>query len=267
MVILRAQLTVPSKPGVAPLDHPAMRLDFESPLAGQALDDLQIAQIAVGHPLAQGAAIGLVNPDFPQPNAALARRLQHPFGAGPIIRIGGMHHRRDQQATGIDQPMPLPSFDLFAAIDTTLRTTHFGAVHALGIHHARRRLRVLAPLDLRAHPPTQQVIQLRPDTLFSPLLEVIMHRTSWRKACGQEPPLAPRPQLIGQGIPHGPQIDRPFRPGLRRNLPMRAHQRPLGIRYIRLIDGRGRLDRRPTGAAIELPLPGFLVGVRDRQYT
>ncbi len=73
MVIFLAQLTVAAEPGVGALDHPAVWLDFKPALARQPLDNLQLAQLALSHPLAQRPTIGLVNPDLLQPDAALTR--------------------------------------------------------------------------------------------------------------------------------------------------------------------------------------------------
>jgi len=91
---------------------------------------------------AEGASVGLVDPNFAKPGHQRAQPIQQAHPSGAIVHIGCVNSGFPYPAPGVDQDLPLASARaaphyLFVAVNTAMLENHRGEFNALGVSDAQ----------------------------------------------------------------------------------------------------------------------------------
>jgi hypothetical protein len=106
--------------------------------------------------------------------------------------------RLEHEAFGVDQDVALTPLDLLGPIVTPVLPAYPGALHRLGIHHARAGLRI----SLQAHTQafSESSVDTLPGTIDTPSPEIVVDGWPSRKVVGKQAPLATALQDVEDGV-------------------------------------------------------------------
>jgi hypothetical protein len=115
-LIILAQSTILPQPGKGAFNNPAIRKHMEPFTFPPAPHNFQRTASVWLDPSHQRAGVAPIGPYPAQPGPRRPGLLQNPPSTLPIGNIRRMHHRHQDQAQGVHQQMPLPSFHLLADV-------------------------------------------------------------------------------------------------------------------------------------------------------
>ena len=124
--IVFAEATIEAKPSEGAFHHPTTGQHGETLLLLRAEDRLKAKAKTLRNPSLQRAAIGAVNPDetqFPAETAASSEQLPCPIA---VRQVGSSDQDGQCESQRIDEKMPFPSCDAFAAIASLAHLPVYG---------------------------------------------------------------------------------------------------------------------------------------------
>lgn len=116
VLVVLGQAPVFVKPCEGALDDPALADHLEAFGLVAAFDDVQQPVAEVGnllHELSAVAAVGVNAPEFGPFAALLAQHKEAPVA---VLDRGGHHSRRQDEAEGVDEQVPLDALDFLAGV-------------------------------------------------------------------------------------------------------------------------------------------------------
>src|SRR6266851_3825589 len=222
------ETAVSVEPGDGALDHPAALDEVEARGGLDALDDFD-------RPLAELFECGLefvagvagIGEDMAQPGKGIADGGEEERGSITILEACFMHDRADQQARCVGQDVALAALDLLAGVIPS-RAAGFGGLDRLAVDDPGGGTRFAAHRFTRQH--QQDMVDLPPQAVVAPGIEVVLHRGKGREILGQHAPLAAALGDVEDGVHHRSQRRRapPPAPLVRRWHQCRDH-RPFAI--------------------------------------
>jgi hypothetical protein len=152
---------------------------------------------------AEGASVGLVDPNFAKPGQQRAQPIQQTHPSGAIVHIGCVNSGFPYPTLGVDQDLPLASARaaphyLFVAVNTPMLENHRGEFNALGVSYAQAG-RTL-PVDVKTLQHVQRHVEALQRTVVSPFVKIIIHRRPVVKLTVQVTPLPAGPRQPQDGI-------------------------------------------------------------------
>ena len=137
--------------------------------------------------------VALVDPELLQTGELLVSTVQQQWHSCAILNVGGMHSGSEDQATGIDQEMPLAAIDALGAV-VAADTADARGADRLAVDDARTGLR-LAP-DHGSELATQDRVQKCPGAIEPPQPEVVIGGLPGWELVREQPPGAATPNDI-----------------------------------------------------------------------
>src|SRR6266852_1314940 len=200
--------SIPTMPGVRPLNHPAFlqrceafrarrtHLHFDAP-----------AGTMLGHPGVEGViVILLIRKDCGKTRKVLWRDgTEQERGCHPIIETGTGNEDSDQQPQRIHQQMPLAPVDFLAAIIPALGAPDLGGLDRLAIDARGTRGGLTPRFPARAF--AQGLDHLGPCPVVAPLGKVVIDSAFGQQIMRQHVPLTPTPVEIENRIEDFPHVD------------------------------------------------------------
>ena len=116
--IVLSQPMVVLQPGKRALDNPAMRLHREAHLPGGFAHNLQHPPSQGGGPVYQ-PLVSPIRSEFRKAREALEQAGKQFFASCPVGATRGQHRQSQDQPQGIDDQMPLTTFDVLAWVVTS----------------------------------------------------------------------------------------------------------------------------------------------------
>src|SRR3989442_8451083 len=229
--------SVPTMPGVRPLDHPAFLQRREAFRALRTCLHLDAPpSTMLGHRGLKGVMVMLlIRKDRLQTRHILWCEVAEQERCGyPIIETSAGHQDGQQQPQRIDQQMPLAAFDFLAPIIPALRASHRGGLDRLTLDAGSTGGR-LAPCG-HTNPLAQGPDQRRPCPIVTPLGKIVIDGTLGQHIMRQQIPLAATAVQVEQRMQDFPHVDLPRTPSswvLFGGWDHRSHDGPLLVRQIR----------------------------------
>ena len=202
--IVLSEATIEAKASEGAFHHPTTGQYGETLLLLRAQDRLKAKAKTLRNPSLQRAAIGAVNPDetqFPAETAASSEQLPCPIA---VRQVGSSDQDGQCESQRIDEKMPFPSRDAFAAIVASHTCRCMASLDCLTVDTASRWM--LVSPDSMTNPHSERVMQPAPGTIVPPLPEVGVNALPRRKVTRQHPPLDATHSQVENGINHQTHI-------------------------------------------------------------
>jgi hypothetical protein len=224
-LIVAGQPSAPSQPGESPFHHPPPGQHLEAFHIGVTRHDLQLDTGVLPRPAQQTlidtVGIAGIGPDQPEQRKHRGDPGQDQFRPRPLLHRGGMHHRLEQEPTGIDEQVPLTASGAFTGIPADL-VAALMAVRGLRVQHRSRWL----PITSLSHPDqvTQPVMHPIPRAISTPATKPPVGGIPRRQVMRDMPPRSPGPQHVENCVE-----DQPSRVTQRAPAPARIPLREKGF--------------------------------------
>ena len=198
--IVFAEATIEAEPSEGAFHHPTTGQYGETLLLLRAEDRLKVEAKTLCNPSLQRAALGAVNPDetqFLTETAASSEQLPCPIS---VRQVSSGDQDGQYESHRIDEKMPFPSCDAFAAIVASHTCRCMASLDCLTIDTASRWMFV-SPASM-TNPHSERVMQPTPGAIVPPLPEVGVDALPRRKVARQHPPLNATHSQVENGINH-----------------------------------------------------------------
>jgi hypothetical protein len=111
LLVVLGQAAVPAEPGQRPLHPPANREQDEPHLLGQLADDDHAPAEVSPNPVLELARVGAVHPQQFKSRELVGRADQQIEPRVPILQVGRLHQRPQQQPERVDQDVAFAPVD------------------------------------------------------------------------------------------------------------------------------------------------------------